>query len=113
MSSFPERKATFRDVFAVGEFRALWASQSLSEAGALVALLALTLLGDDRTGSALLSAVAYAAGYVPWVIGGLLFCGLGDRLPRREVMVACDAIRAVLVTVMVIPRIPLAGLISL
>jgi hypothetical protein len=113
VSSFPEHKATFRDVFAVGEFRALWASQSLSEAGDRVALVALALLVYDRTGSALLSAVAYAAGYVPWVIGGLLFCGLGDRLPRREVMVACDVIRALLVAVMLIPGIPVAALVGL
>jgi Major Facilitator Superfamily len=113
VSSFPEHKATFRDVFAVGEFRALWASQSLSEAGDRVALVALALLVYDRTGSALLSAVAYAGGYVPWVIGGLLFCGLGDRLPRREVMVACDVIRALLVAVMLIPKIPVAALVGL
>jgi MFS family permease len=113
VSSFPEQRATFRDVFAVSEFRALWASQSLSEAGDRLALVALALLVYDRTGSPLLSAVAYAAGYVPWVIGGLLFCGLGDRLPRREVMVACDLIRAVLVAVMLIPRIPVPGLVGL
>ena len=100
-------------MFAVGEFRALWVSQTLSEAGDRIALVALTFLVFSRTGSPLLSAVAYAAGYVPWVIGGLLFCGLGDRLPRREVMVACDAIRAVLVAVMLIPRIPVAGLVGL
>src|SRR5215469_13202480 len=109
----PARPATFHSVFAVGEFRALWVSQTLSEAGDRIALVALTLLVFSRTRSPLLSAVAYAAGYVPWVIGGLLFCGLGDRLPRREVMVACDAIRAVLVAVMLIPQIRLAGLLYL
>jgi hypothetical protein len=113
VSSFPARRATFRDVFAVREFRALWAAQSLSEAGDRLALVALTLLVYDRTGSPLLSAVAYAAGYVPWVIGGLVFSGLGDRRPRREVMVACDVIRAALVTAMLIPRIPVAGLVGL
>jgi predicted MFS family arabinose efflux permease len=113
VSSIPARPATFHSVFAVGEFRALWASQTLSEVGDRVALVALTLLVYSRTGSALLAAVAYAAGYVPWVIGGLLFCGLGDRLPRREVMVTCDVIRAVLVAVMLIPRIPLVGLVGL
>jgi hypothetical protein len=113
VSSFPARQATFRDVFAVGEFRVLWASQSLSEAGDRLALVALTLLVYGRTGSPLLSAVAYAAGYVPWVIGGLAFSGLGDRLPRREVMVACDVIRAALVTVMLIPRMPMAGLVGM
>ena len=113
VSSFPARQATFRDVFAVREFRAIWASQILSEGGDRLALVALTLLIYDKTGSPLLSAMAYAAGYVPWLIGGLLFSGLGDRLPRREVMVACDVIRALVVAAMLIPRIPEAGLVGL
>ena len=113
MSSFPARQATFRDVFAVREFRALWAAQILSEGGNRLALVALTLLIYGRTGSPLLSALAYAAGYVPWVIGGLMFSGLGDRLPRREVMVGCDVIRALLVAVMLLPRIPVTGLVGL
>src|SRR5271165_1436761 len=113
VTSFPVRRAAFRDVFAIGEFRALWASQTLSEVGDRLALVALTLLVYDRTHSPLLSAVAYSAGYVPWVIGGLALCGLGDRLPRRELMVACDLIRALLVAVMLIPGIPVAGLVAL
>ena len=113
MSSFPEQQATFRDVFAVREFRAIWASQILSEGGNRLALVALTLLIYDQTDSPLLAALAYAAGYVPWVIGGLLFSGLGDRLPRREVMVACDVTGALLVAAMLIPRIPVAGLVAL
>jgi MFS family permease len=113
VTSFPVRRAAFRDVFAIGEFRALWASQTLSEVGDRLALVALTLLVYDRTHSPLLSAVAYSAGYIPWVIGGLALCGLGDRLPRRELMVACDLIRALLVAVMLIPGIPVAGLVGL
>ena len=114
MSSFPEQQATFRNVFAVREFRAIWASQILSEGGNRLAPVALTLLIYDQTNySPLLAALAYAAGYVPWVIGGLLFSGLGDRLPRREVMVACDVIGALLVAAMLIPRVPVAGLVAL
>jgi predicted MFS family arabinose efflux permease len=113
VSTSPARRATFHDVFAVREFRALWASQILSVGGDRLALVALTLLVYDRTHSPLLAAVAYAAGYVPWVIGGLLLSGLADRLPRREVMVSCDLIRAVLVTVMLVPRMPVTGLIGL
>jgi len=108
VSRFPEQQATFRSVFAVREFRAIWASQVLSEGGNRLALVALTLLIYHQTGSPLLAALAYAAGYVPWVIGGLLFSGLGDRLPRREVMVACDVTGAMLT-----PRIPVAGLVAL
>lgn len=113
MSSSPAQRATFRDVFAVGEFRALWASQVLSVAGDRLALVALALLIYDRTRSPLLAAVAYAAGYVPYVIGALFLSGLADRRPRREVMVACDVIRALLVTAMVAPRVPLDALIVL
>ncbi len=113
MSSFPAQQASFRDVFAVREFRALWASQILSAGGDRLALVALTLLVYDKTGSPLLSAMAYAAGYIPWLIGGLIFSGLGDRLPRREVMVTCDVIRALVVVAMLVPRIPEAGLVGL
>ncbi len=100
-------RATFRDVFAISEFRALWASQILSVVGDRLALVALTILVFQRTGSPLLTASAYAAGYVPWVVGGLAVSGMADRFPRREVMVACDMVRAVLVGIMAIPGAPL------
>jgi predicted MFS family arabinose efflux permease len=113
VSSSPARRASFRDVFAVSEFRALWASQVLSVAGDRLALVALTFLVYDRTRSPLLAAVAYAAGYVPYVVGALLLSGIADRLPRRHVMVGCDVIRAALVAAMVVPRVPLDVLIAL
>ena len=106
-------RATFRDVFAVREFRALWFSEILSVIGDRLALVALTLLVYDRTKSPLLAAIAYAAGYLPWVIGGLFLAGLADRRPRRTVMVACDAVRAVLVAAMVVPHMPLGALVAL
>jgi predicted MFS family arabinose efflux permease len=106
-------RATFRDVFAVREFRALWFSEILSVAGDRLALVALTLLVYDRTRSPLLAAITYAAGYVPWVIGGLFLTDLADRRPRRTVMVACDAVRAVLVAVMALPGVPLLALVAL
>jgi hypothetical protein len=109
----PAQRATFRDVFAVREFRALWTSDVLSVVGDRLALVALTLLIYERTHSPLLAAAAYAAGYVPWVIGGLLFSHVADQRPRRSVMVGCDLIRMVLVSVMVIPKIPVAGLVGL
>jgi predicted MFS family arabinose efflux permease len=106
-------RATFRDVFAVPEFRALWFSEILSVTGDRLALVALTLLVYSRTGSPLLAAATYAAGYVPWVIGGLFLADLADRRSRRSVMVACDAVRAVLVAVMVIPHTPIWVLVAL
>jgi MFS family permease len=109
----PSPRATFRDVFAVREFRALWLSVILSAAGDRLALVALAVLVYDRTRSPLLAAVAYAAGYLPWVIGGLFLADLADRRPRRTVMVACDAARAVLVAAMTVPGMPVTAVVGL
>jgi len=106
-------RATFRDVFGVAEFRAVWFSEILSVTGDRLALVALTLLIYDRTRSPLLAALAYASGYLPWVVGGLFLADLADRRPRRTVMVVCDAVRAVLVAVMALPRVPLTALVIL
>ena len=113
MSDSPARRASFHDVFAIGEFRALWASYVLSAAGDRLALVAMTLLVYERTRSPLLTAVAFASGYVPYVIGALFLSGIADRLPRRTVMIVCDLARAVLVTAMLIPGVPLNALIVL
>ncbi len=106
-------RATFRDVFAVREFRALWLSEVLSVTGDRLALVALTLLVYDRTQSPLLTALVYASGYLPWVIGGLFLADLADRYPRRSVMVVCDLVRTVLVAAMVIPHISILALVAL
>jgi MFS family permease len=100
-------------VFAVGEFRALWLAQILSVAGDQLARVALTLLVFDRTHSAFLAAVTFAASVVPTFLGGILLSGLADRLPRREIMIACDLIRVVLVAVMAVSGIPTAVLVVL
>jgi MFS family permease len=67
----------------------------------------MTVLVYDRTPSPLLTAATYAVTYLPWLVGGVALAGLADRLPRRQVMVACDLARMVLVAVMV--AVSLAG----
>src|SRR5579859_7412459 len=106
-------KATFRDVFAVAEFRALWVAQLLSVIGDQLARVALTVLVYDRTRSALLAAITFVASIVPTFVGGVMLAWLADRYPRRSVMIACDLIRCALVLVMAIPGVPLAGLVGL
>ena len=105
--------ATFGDVFAVGEFRALWLAQILSVAGDQLARVALTLLVFERTQSSLLAAVTFATSLVPLALGGLTLSGLADRLPRREVMICCDLGRCALVASMALPGVPVAVLIAL
>jgi MFS family permease len=102
-------RATFRDVFAVPEYRAIWLAQLLSVIGDQLARVAMTVLVYDRTHSALWTAVTYAVTFVPWIAGGLLLSGLADRLPRRAVMVACDLARMALVALMALVSATIAG----
>jgi predicted MFS family arabinose efflux permease len=85
----------------------------LSATGDRLALVALAVLVYGRTRSPLLAAVAFAAGYLPWLAGGLFLARLADRWPRRAVMIGCDGARAVLVAAMTVPGVPLGVLIGL
>src|SRR5260370_8961249 len=112
-ASSPARGASFREVFAVREFRALWASQILSAGGERRGTGALALLIYARARSPLVAAVAFAAGTLPYIIGALFLASLADRFPRRTVMVVTDVARMALVAVMLVPRMPLYALIAL
>jgi hypothetical protein len=107
------QRVGFRDVFALGEFRSLWSAQLLSVAGDQLAKIALTVLVYDRTGSPVLAALTFATSFVPAFLGGLFLSGLGDRLPRRGVMIGCDLTRMVLAGLMAVPGVPLPVLVAL
>jgi predicted MFS family arabinose efflux permease len=113
VSSSPAPRPSYRSVFAVSEFRALWLSYVLSAGGDRLALVAMTILVYARSKSPLLAAITFASGFVPYLLGGLFLSGLADRLPRRTVMVACDAVRALLVGAMLAPRMPIGAMIAL
>jgi MFS family permease len=108
-----ERPATYGQVFAVREFRPLFGSYLLSTIGDELARVALTILVYQRTDSALLSAVTFAIGYLPWVLGGPVLAAVADRLPRHQVLITSDVLRAVLVAGMTVPGTPLPVLLGL
>jgi MFS family permease len=97
-------------VFTHREYRGLWAAHGLSLAGDQLARVALTVLVFDRTGSALAAAAAYAVTLAPWLLGGPLLAGLGDRYPRRTVLIVSDLASAALVAAMAVPG---SGLLTL
>ncbi len=109
----PARGTGFRGIFALAEFRALWAAQFLSVAGDQFARVALTVLVYERTRSPLLAAAAYAATIAPLFVGGVLLSGLADRWPRRAVMIACDLARVPLTALMAVPELNTVELIGL
>jgi hypothetical protein len=83
----PEARSSYREVFAIGEFRALWSAQVLSFAGDQFAQVAIAVLVYGRTHSPFLTALAYALTYLPPIAGGPLLSGLADLFPRRRVMI--------------------------
>jgi MFS family permease len=106
------RPATYRELFAVTEFRSLYVARTLSLIGDQLARVALTILVFRQTGSALITGVVYALTFLPY-LGGLFLAGLADRRPRRAVMIGGDLLCAVAVAAMALPDMPLPVLCAL
>jgi MFS family permease len=102
----PEGPATFREVFAQPEFRALYTANAFSWLGDYLARAAVTVLVFQETRSVTLSAAAFAVSYLPWLIGGPLLAAVAERHPYRTVMVVCDLTRMVLIGIIAIPGLP-------
>ena len=109
----PVARASYRDVLGVREFRVIFTANIVSMLGNVVSYVALTVLIYDQTGSAALAALVMALSFLPYLIGGTLLGAAVDRWPARRVLVACDLASAVVVAVMVIPAVPVAGLLAL
>ncbi|HJP79828.1 MAG TPA: MFS transporter [Pseudonocardiaceae bacterium] len=101
-----DRAARYRDLFANGEFRAIWLAELVSSGGDQIARIALSVLVFDRTRSATLAALTFALTFLPALFGPVL-AGLADRYRRREVMAGAEAVQAVLMGLMAINGMPL------
>jgi Transmembrane secretion effector len=78
-------------------FRLLWAGETVSGAGTAMAatgmpLLAVTVLHASTFAVAAITAAAY----LPWLVIGLPAGAWADRVPARPLMIACDAVCALL-----------------
>lgn len=103
----------YRSVLAGGEFRNVFAAHLLSVLGLVVAEISLTVLVYRVTGSPLMSALTFALGFLPYVLGGTLLAQIADRYPARRVLVTCDLVCAACAGAMVLPGTPVAGLLVL
>jgi MFS family permease len=74
-------------------FRNLFFATLGSSAGTLLAAVALAIDVQDRTNSGLWVAAVFIVEFLPTVVVGLLLGPLLDRLERRSLMVAADALR--------------------
>ncbi|MFJ6747351.1 MFS transporter [Streptomyces sp. NPDC091266] len=109
----PDAPAGYRAVFAVPEFRAVFAAHLLASLGVVVCELALSVLVFRLTGSPLLSALTFALGLLPYLVGGTLLSAVADRYPARRVLVVCDLLCALAAAGMMLPGVPVAALLGL
>ncbi|MGV9251305.1 MFS transporter [Streptomyces sp. NPDC003697] len=109
----PARSAGYGRVLAVREFRAVFAAHLLSMLGVIVSEIALSVLVYDLTGSPLMSALAFALGFLPYLVGGTLLAGVADRFPARRVLVVCDLVCAACVAPMAAPGTSIGLLLTL
>jgi MFS family permease len=108
-----DRPATFREVLASGEYRALYLASALSWFGDYVARAAVTSLVYQKTGSVAASAATFAISYVPWLGLGPILAALADRLPFRRTMITSDVLRMILIALVALPGMPIWGMIAL
>lgn len=113
MPTASTRRAGYRDVFAVREFRAVFAAHVLSVLGEVLAEIALSVLVYRLTGSPLASALAFALGLLPYALGGTVLASVADRFPARRVLVACDLACAAAAVGLTVPGTPVVALLAL
>lgn len=109
----PAEPTGYTRVFAVREFRTVFAAHAFSLLGVVVSEIALTVLVYRLTGSPLLSALTFALGMLPYLVGGTLLSGIADRYPPRRVLVVCDLLCAACAALMALPATPVALLLAL
>jgi MFS family permease len=79
---------TYRDLFAVREFRALWTSSATSTAATTMSGLALATVVHAATGSALLTALAMFGPSLAQVVGAATLMSAADASPPRRALTA-------------------------
>ena len=100
--------ATYREVFAEPSFRALFVARTLAIGANAVQIFALSVLVYAGTGSPLLSALAFGAGFLPQFVGGLLLGSLTDRLAPRPLIIAGYSVEAALAATLGLLNLPVA-----
>ncbi len=105
--------ARYRDVCGVAEFRTLFSLQTLQVAGDSVRTIALSVQTFERTGSSVAAALVFAAGMLPYVIGGALLLSLADRLPARRLLTGYHVLRFVITAVLALGVLPLPAVMAL
>lgn len=113
MSLRGERPATYREVFEVREVRVLFGTFAATLAGESAMIFALSVLIYQTTGSSLLAALGFVAGFLPYALGGMFLLALADRWRPRPVLIGYTLGRLVLAVVLATSGLPPVAMIAL
>ncbi|GAB6903646.1 MFS transporter [Kineosporia succinea] len=93
MSTSTVARTTYREVFTTPGFAALFTTTTLTVLGISLQILAFSVVVFETTGSSTWSSAAFAAGFLPGVVGGLLLPSLADRWPARPLIAVGSLVR--------------------
>jgi MFS family permease len=100
---------TYRELFAVREFRPLFWTSSIQVAAATISGLALATLIYDRTRSPLLSALAMFGSSLTQLVGASTLLAAADRLPPRALTSALALAFAAGTAGLAVPGLPVGA----
>ena len=88
-------RTTYRSVFATRGYPALYAGSALHMTAASLQVLAFSVAVYGATHSPAWSSIAFAAGFLPQVVGGAVLPSIADRTPARLLLPIGSVVRLV------------------
>lgn len=113
MTTTSPPRTSYRSVFASPGYTGLYSSATLSLLGASFQMLVFSVSVFAATHSAAASSTAFAAGFLPQVIGGTLLPSLADRIPPRVLLVTGALMRTAVAALLALGGLSLIGSIAL
>ncbi|MEV5962590.1 MFS transporter [Kribbella sp. NPDC051952] len=104
---------SYQAVLGLPGMRSVFGAHAVSMLGTVAAQVALSILIFERTGSPLLSALVLVCAFLPYAVSGVLLSSFADRFPARRVLVGCDLLSGLCIGLMLIPGMPVGGLLGL
>jgi predicted MFS family arabinose efflux permease len=101
-------KATYGQVFAVTQFRAIFAGRLLGVMSDTLRSVALAVLVFNETNSPLLTAITMTIGFLPQAAGGLFLASMADRFSPRTVITTGYALQCAVGLLLAFGHLPVA-----
>ncbi|MFF4759859.1 MFS transporter [Streptomyces sp. NPDC001292] len=108
MTDMVTTKATYGQVFAVTQFRAIFAGRLLGVMSDTLRSVALAVLVFSQTNSPLLTAMAMTIGFLPQAAGGLFLAAMADRFSPRTLITTGYALQCAVGLLLAFGHLPVS-----